>query len=158
MEEKAVLLTQDAYDELKAELAKREGSLREEIAAKIAAARAEGDLSENGGYQAAREEQGKNEGRINELIVKLRIAQIVNPTAEGTVGVGSIVVIDRMGDEETYLFGSRENAADSGYDTLDPESPAGKAIDGAKVGDTVTYKAPNGRDIKVVVKSAKPVG
>lgn len=76
-EEKVVLLTQDAYDKLKEELTYREGEYRDEITQRIAAARAEGDLSENGGYQAAREEQGKNEGRINELIVKLRNAKIM---------------------------------------------------------------------------------
>ena len=57
-EEKTILLTQDAYDKLKEELAYREGQYRDEITRRIAAARAEGDLSENGGYQAAREEQG----------------------------------------------------------------------------------------------------
>lgn len=72
-EEKTILLTKEAYDKLKEELAHREGEYRDEITERIAAARAEGDLSENGGYQAAREEQGKNEGRINELIVKLRM-------------------------------------------------------------------------------------
>ena len=77
-EEKVVLLTQEAYDKMKEELAHREGEYRDEITERIAAARAEGDLSENGGYQAAREEQSKNEGRINELIVKLRNAKIID--------------------------------------------------------------------------------
>ena len=72
-EEKVIQLTQEAYDKLKEELEWREGEYRQDITEKIAAARAEGDLSENGGYQAAREAQGKNEGRINELIVKLPI-------------------------------------------------------------------------------------
>ena len=71
-EDKVYLLTQEAYNKMKEELAHREGELREEIAHKIAVARAEGDLSENGGYQAAREAQSKNEGRITELTVKLR--------------------------------------------------------------------------------------
>ena len=60
-EDKVYLLTQEAYNKMKEELAHREGELREEIAHKIAVARAEGDLSENGGYQAAREAQSKNE-------------------------------------------------------------------------------------------------
>ena len=76
-EDKVYLLTQEAYNKMKEELAHREGELREEIAHKIAVARAEGDLSENGGYQAAREAQSKNEGRITELTVKLRNATIV---------------------------------------------------------------------------------
>ena len=82
----SLLLTQDAYDKLKEELTYREGEYRDEITQRIAAARAEGDLSENGGYQAAREEQGKNEGRINELIVKLRNAKIMEAPDAGTVG------------------------------------------------------------------------
>ena len=68
---------QEAYNKMKEELAHREGELREEIAHKIAVARAEGDLSENGGYQAAREAQSKNEGRITELTVKLRDSKII---------------------------------------------------------------------------------
>ena len=76
-EDKIYLLTQDAYDEMRKELEHRQGPLREEIVQKISAARAEGDLSENGGYHAAREAQAKNEGRINELIVKLRDSKII---------------------------------------------------------------------------------
>ncbi|PAU67274.1 GreA/GreB family elongation factor [Bifidobacterium criceti] len=156
-EEKTVLLTQDAYDKLKEELAYREGEYREEITERIAAARAEGDLSENGGYQAAREEQGKNEGRINELIVKLRNAKILEAPDAGTVGNGSLVTIDLAGREMKYVLGSRDIAVATDYDVISPESPIGAAILGAHEGDVVTYKAPNGRDISVTVKEAKPL-
>lgn len=93
-EDKVYLLTQEAYNKMKEELAHREGELREEIAHKIAVARAEGDLSENGGYQAAREAQSKNEGRITELTVKLRDSKIIENAPEGTVGEGSVVTIE----------------------------------------------------------------
>ena len=156
-EEKAVLLTQDAYDKLKADLAYREGQYREEITKRIAAARAEGDLSENGGYQAAREEQGKNEGRVNELIVKLRNAKIVQAPEEGTVGNGSLVTIELGGNEMRYVLGARDMASVSEYDVLSEDSPIGKAIIGAKAGDTVSYQAPNGRTISVTIKDAKPL-
>lgn len=156
-EEKVVLLTQDAYDKLKEELEHRQGAYREEITERIAAARAEGDLSENGGYQAAREEQGKNEGRINELIVKLRNAKIIEAPEEGLVGNGSIVVLDLAGTEMTYVIGSRDITVATDYDVISPESPVGAAIMGAKVGDTVSYKAPNGREISVSIKEAKPL-
>lgn len=156
-EEKTVLLTQDAYDKLKEELAYREGEYREEITERIAAARAEGDLSENGGYQAAREEQGKNEGRINELIVKLRNAKILEAPDAGTVGNGSLVTIDFAGREMKYVLGSRDIAVATDYDVISPESPIVAAILGAHEGDVVTYKAPNGRDISVTVKEAKPL-
>lgn len=156
-EEKVVLLTQDAYDKLKEELTYREGEYRDEIAQRIAAARAEGDLSENGGYQAAREEQGKNEGRINELIVKLRNAKIMEAPDAGTVGNGSIVTIDMGGREMVYVLGSRDIAVATDYDVISPESPIGAAILGAKEGDTVSYKAPNGREISVTITKATPL-
>lgn len=156
-EEKAILLTQEAYEKLKDELAYREGQYRDEITKRIAAARAEGDLSENGGYQAAREEQGKNEGRINELTVKLRNAKIVEAPEAGTVGNGSLVRIELAGTEMTYVLGARDIASVTDYDVLSEDSPIGKAIIGAKEGDTVSYQAPNGRTISVTIKEARPL-
>ena len=156
-EEKTILLTQAAYDKLKEELDRRQGEYRDEITERIAAARAEGDLSENGGYQAAREEQGKNEGRINELIVKLRNSQILKAPKSGKVGNGSLVSLTIAGNDMVYVLGSRDLAVATEYDVISPESPIGAAILGAKEGDTVSYKAPNGKDISVTVKEAKPL-
>lgn len=156
-EEKTILLTQEAYDKLKEELTWREGEYRDEITERIAAARAEGDLSENGGYQAAREEQGKNEGRINELTVKLRNAKILEAPEAGLVGNGSVVTIDLGGREMVYVLGSRDIAVATDYDVISPESPIGAAIIGAHAGDTVTYTAPNGREISVTIKDSKPL-
>jgi transcription elongation factor GreA len=156
-EEKTILLTQEAYDKLQAELAWRQGEFREDITHKIATARAEGDLSENGGYQAAREEQGKNEGRINELIVKLRSAQILKAPKRGIVGHGSIVTVTIAGNESTYVLGSREIAVATDYDVISPDSPIGAAIMGAKTGDKVTYTAPTGKEISVTIVDAKPL-
>lgn len=156
-EEKTILLTQEAYDKLKEELAHREGEYREEITERIAAARAEGDLSENGGYQAAREEQGKNEGRINELIVKLRNAKILEAPKDGTVGNGSLVTLELAGREMTYVLGSRDIAVATDYDVISPESPIGAAIMGVHAGDTVSYAAPNGREISVTIKDSHPL-
>lgn len=120
-------------------------------------ARAEGDLSENGGYQAAREAQSKNEGRITELTVKLRDSKIIENAPEGTVGEGSVVTIELNGNEMTYVLGSRDIVAGTDYDIMTPDSPIGKAIEGAKVGDVVSYTAPNGRELSVTVKAAKPL-
>lgn len=156
-EEKTVLLTQEAYDKLKDELAYREGDYRDEITQRIAVARAEGDLSENGGYQAAREEQGKNEGRINELIVKLRNTKILQAPPKGTVGNGSLVTLELAGKEMKYVLGARDIAVATDYDVISPESPIGAAIMGAKAGDTVSYAAPSGREISVKVKDAEPL-
>lgn len=156
-EEKTILLTQEAYDKLKEELTWREGEYRDEITERIAAARAEGDLSENGGYQAAREEQGKNEGRINELIVKLRNAKILEAPEAGLVGNGSVVTMDMAGREMVVVLGSRDIAVATDYDVISPESPIGAAIMGAHAGDTVSYQAPNGREISVTINDAKPL-
>ena len=156
-EEKTILLTQEAYDKLKEELTWREGEYRDEITERIAAARAEGDLSENGGYQAAREEQGKNEGRINELIVKLRNAKILEAPEAGLVGNGSVVTMDMAGREMVVVLGSRDIAVATDYDVISPEPPIGAAIMGAHAGDTVSYQAPNGREISVTIKDAKPL-
>ncbi|BDR54453.1 transcription elongation factor GreA [Bombiscardovia apis] len=156
-EEKTILLTQEAYDKLEDELKHRQGEYRDEITERIAAARAEGDLSENGGYQAAREEQGKNEGRINELIVKLRNAKILKAPKAGTVGNGSIVTLDLAGNEMAYVLGSRDIAVATDYEVISPESPIGAAIMGHKKGDSVSYKTPNGKEIAVTIKDSQPL-
>ena len=103
-EEKTLLLTQEAYDKMKEELAWREGEYRDEILSKVSAARAEGDLSENGGYQAAREAQRVNQGRIEELTVKLRNAKILTAPKAGEVGDGSLVTLDVNGREMVYVL------------------------------------------------------
>ncbi|NEG55709.1 GreA/GreB family elongation factor [Bifidobacterium platyrrhinorum] len=156
-EDKDILLTQEAYDKMKEELAWREGEYRDEILAKVSAARAEGDLSENGGYQAAREAQRVNQGRIDELTVKLRHAKILTAPPAGKVGDGSLVTLDIMGREKVFVLGTRDLSIATDHDIISPESPIGAAINGASAGDTVTYKAPNGRDISVTIKESKPL-
>jgi transcription elongation factor GreA len=152
-------LTQEAYDRLKAELEHLSGPARSEISARIGAARAEGDLKENGGYHAAKEEQGKMEARIRQLTQLLRDARVGEPPAaqEGVAGPGMVVTVDYGGgDEETFLIGSREEAAHSDITVYSAQSPMGQALTGAKPGDTVTYTAPNGRDISLELKDVKP--
>ena len=156
-EEKVYLLTQEAYDKMKEELAWREGEYRDDILAKVAAARAEGDLSENGGYQAAREAQRKNQGRIDELTVKLRDSKIIKAPKAGTVGDGSLVTIEINGRERVYVLGSRDLSIATDHEIISPESPIGAAINGHKSGDEVSYQAPNGREITVTIKDAKPL-
>jgi transcription elongation factor GreA len=157
VDEKTILLTQEAYNKLEDELKYRQGEYRDEITERIAAARAEGDLSENGGYQAAREEQGKNEGRINELIVKLRNAKILTAPKAGVVGNGSVVTLDIAGNEMVCVLGSRDIAIATDYEVISPESPIGAAIMKHKKGDTVSYQTPNGKEITVTIKDAKPL-
>jgi len=150
-------LTQEAADRLAAELAHLEGPARAEVVKKIEAARAEGDLKENGGYHAAKEEQGKMEARIRQLKHMLEHAIIGTPplSESGVVGVGMTIRVDIGGDEMKFLLGSREIAATE-IDVYSEKSPLGSAILGAKVGDTVTYQAPNGREISVAILEAAP--
>lgn len=156
-DEKTILLTQEAYDKLKNELEHRKGEMREEITEKIATARAEGDLSENGGYQAAKDAQGKNEGRINELIVKLRAAKILKAPPAGKVGNGSLVTLIIAGTKAQYVLGSREIAVATEHEVISPESPIGSAIMGSKKGDKVSYDAPSGKKITVEIVDSKPI-
>lgn len=150
-------LTQQAHDRLADELDQLTGSGRTEIAKKIEQAREEGDLKENGGYHAAKEEQGKMEARIRQLTVLLRHAQ-VGPAAasDGHVAAGTVITATIAGAENRFLLGSREIAGDSGLDVYSEQSPLGAAILGASVGDTVTYTAPNGRSISVRVELVEP--
>ena len=121
-EEKTILLTQEAYDKMKEELAWREGEYRDEILSKVSAARAEGDLSENGGYQAAREAQRVNQGRIDELTVKLRNAKILTAPKAGEVGDGSLVTLEVNGREMVYVLGTRDLSIATDYSIISPES------------------------------------
>ncbi|MDO5676009.1 MAG: transcription elongation factor GreA [Propionibacteriaceae bacterium] len=154
-----VWLTQEAYDKLEAELNELRTVGREDVSARIAAAREEGDLSENGGYHAAREEQGQMEGRIRQLEDILRRAQVGEPEgAKDEVAPGKVITVAYDGDDDdtdTFLLGSREvlGTDDSvEYTVYSPQSPMGSAILGAKVGDEVRYTAPNGKELMVVIK------
>lgn len=151
-------LTQEAFDRLQAEFEERQGALREEITARIQAAREEGDLKENGGYHAAKEEQGKNEARIRQLRQMLENARIGAPEHDGSVQAGMVVTIRFAGDEEseTFLLGSREEAAHASIDVYSDSSPLGQAVQGLRAGDTGTYRAPNGREIAVEILDVQP--
>ncbi|HKU10690.1 transcription elongation factor GreA [Sinomonas sp.] len=150
-------LTQEAYDRLKAELDHLSGAGRHEIVEKIEAARQEGDLKENGGYHAAKEEQGKIEARIRQLQELLRNAQVgEKPADDGVVEPGMLVVAKIAGDEERFLLGSREIAGDAELDVFSEKSPLGAAIIGHKQGEKLSYVAPNGKEIKVEIISATP--
>jgi transcription elongation factor GreA len=151
-------LSQDAHDRLQAELEEHIAN-RPVIAAEINARREEGDLRENGGYHAAREEQGKTEARIRYLQELLRTAQVGEAPTGDSVSAGTVVTIyfdDDADDTETFLLGSREISATTVLTVYSPESALGKAILGSRSGQTVTYTAPNGSDIKVTVVSIEP--
>jgi transcription elongation factor GreA len=145
-------LTQEAFDRRTAELEQLSGQGRLEIAKKIEAAREEGDLKENGGYHAAKEEQGKIEARIRVLTELLRHAVVGDaPASTGVVEPGTVITATIMGDKTTFLIGSREIVGDSDLDVYSEASPLGTAIIGLKVGDSTTYTAPNGKAITVEI-------
>ena len=152
-------LTQEAYDRLQAELADREGPTRNEIKNRIEAAREEGDLKENGGYHAAREEQGKNEARVRQLKHLLESAKVGAPEAdEDEVAPGKVITVrfPAFGDEERFLLGSREEAAHASIDVYSPTSPLGSAVLGKRVGDSATYALANGKEMSVDVLAVEP--
>jgi transcription elongation factor GreA len=166
--EKAIWLTQEAYDRLTAELVHLKGPGRAEISRRIADAREEGDLRENGGYHAAREEQSKAESRILQLEAMLASARVgETPKDGGVVDAGMEVTVKFSGDDETetFLLGAREVLArerDTDGDTTDtlsvysPQSPLGSAILGKKPGESATFTAPNGKQRSVEIVAAKP--
>jgi transcription elongation factor GreA len=154
----AVWLSQDAYDRLHGEL-KGLIAHRPAIAAEISARREEGDLRENGGYHAAREEQGKQEGRIRYLQDLLGKAHVGEAPQVDHVAAGMVVTIyfdDDQSDTETFLLGSREVASTTDLTVYSPESALGQAIMEARAGDAVSYTAPSGATIKVTVQRFEP--
>lgn len=157
MTETSTWLTQDAYDRLSAELQYLKTEGRNEIADRIDAARQEGDLKENGGYHAAREEQGKQEARIAQLSELLRTAKIGEaPPDDGIVEPGMVVTATLAGARKRFLLGSREGAADVGMEVYSESSPLGAALNGHKAGETVSYQAPNGKRYEVEIHEVTP--
>jgi transcription elongation factor GreA len=153
-------LSQDAHDRLQGELNELIGN-RTAVAAEINARREEGDLRENGGYHAAREEQGKAEARILYLQTLLRHAKVGEAPTSDVVSPGMVVTIyfdDDADDSETFLLGSREISATTDLTVYSPESALGKAIMGSQPGQSVTYTAPSGAEIKVTVVKFEPYG
>ena len=148
MASKETILTAEGLRKLKEELAQRKGEIREEIVERLKEARAQGDLSENSEYDQAKEDQGKNEGRILELEQMIKTATIIDDSASkaaGIVSLGSTVLLKDVetGDEETYtIVGTTE--ADPFENRISNESPVGKALIGAHTGDVVEVEMPMG--------------
>jgi transcription elongation factor GreA len=144
-------LTQEAYDRLADELEYLLTIARGDIAKRIQEAREEGDLKENGGYHAAKEEQGKIESRINRLEEILATANVGEaPKAHGIVEQGLVISVDLNGSEKKFLLGSAE-ISDESVEVYSPDSPIGSAIIGKKVGEELEVFLPNGKAIKVKI-------
>ncbi|MBO0840396.1 MAG: transcription elongation factor GreA [Sciscionella sp.] len=151
-------LTQEAHDRLKNELDELIEN-RPAMAAKINASREEGDLKENGGYHAAREEQGQQEARIRQLQELLRSAKVGEaPDHAGVAEPGMVLTVRYDGDNDTekFLLATREEGAHGDIETYSPSSPLGAALLGAKDGETREYELPNGKSMKVTLIKAVP--
>ena len=156
-----IWLTQEAHTKLQQELEELRGPVRQEIIERISSARDEGDLKENGGYHAAREEQGQQEARIRQLQELLNQAKVGEaPKQSGVALPGSVVKVfynDDKSDSETFLIATRqEGVSDGKLEVYSPKSPLGEALIDAKVGETRTYQVPNGNTVKVTLVSAEP--
>ena len=140
-------LSRAAYGRLQAEIEDLTTRGRIEVAQKIEAARLLGDLSENGDYHAAKDEQGHMEGRIRHLEYLLESSEIIESSDDGSIAAGSIVTLLYEGDSpdmaERYLIGHMEEKTGV-LDVVSPNSPLGSALLGARKGDSVEYEAPNG--------------
>ena len=138
-------ITGEKKKALEMELADLKGPKRQEILATLSYAKSLGDLKENSEYHQAREDQGKNEDRINKIEEILKSAQVVSGGGGDTVQVGSKVVVQKEGTKEDKTFiivGSEE--ASSAEGKISNRSPFGSALFGKTKGDTVSVKTPNG--------------
>ena len=151
-EKKEIFLTKDGLAEVAAELDDLKQNVRPEVIQQIKEARAQGDLSENAEYHAARDRQGHVEARIKELEYLLDNATIIEETKSDVVTVGSTVEIKYIDDNEVetyYIVGSTE--ADPFENKISNESPIAKGIMGKKKGAVVSIESPNGSyDIELV--------
>ena len=146
-------LSQAAHDRLSTELNDLTSRGRLEIAEKIEAARELGDLKENGDYHAAKDEQGKMEARIGQIAGILEDAVVVGSDGPSDVVRTGVSVSLRYEDDDEvdrYLYGSIEEQGGD-LDVVSPTSPLGETLAGKRVGDTVSFTAPNGNEINVKI-------
>lgn len=145
--QETVYLTPEGLEKIKKELEYLTGTRRRQVAQMIAEAKAEGDISENAGYDEAKTAQGFLEGKIRELEIIVNNAKLIDSNGDGTHGVsiGKTVIVCEDGSsvEETYtIVGSAE--ADPAKGLISNESPIGEALLGKEVGDKVSVKSPDG--------------
>lgn len=155
-----IWMSPSALDAIKTELEKLSGPVRSEVVERIAAARDEGDLKENGGYHAAKDEQGKVEARIRQLEEIVRIADTSPSTDDQTVSPGKVVTTspEFTDDDGPFLLAMRtiDEAYPDSVNLISPQSPLGAALLGAVKGETRDFSAPNGKTIKVTVVDVQP--
>lgn len=151
---KEIYLTSEGFLKLEEELNEAKTVKRPQIIKDLKEARAQGDLSENAEYSAARDAQGKLEARIKEIEYTLEHATIIENNNDGKVKVGSVVTIlyDDDDEEEYSIVGTNE--ADPFENKISNESPIAVAVMEKKEGDTVLVESPNGSFSVKIVKVA----
>ena len=154
MEETKIALTKSGYEKTEKELRELIDVVRPQVIEELKAARAQGDLSENADYDAARAEQAQIEGRILELEKIMENAEIIENKKTDTVDLGvtvKICYVDDDEEEEYRIVGSKE--ADPSNNKISNESPIAKSIIGAKVGEVRAVATPNGGSYNVIIKA-----
>lgn len=150
-------LTQSGYDQHKKELEELKGPIREKNLLDLKEARAQGDLSENADYDAARDEQARIEARIKEIENILKNSVIINENSRSRlISIGKQVTVNFVKQElerQFKIVGSVE--ANPLNNQISDESPLGKALIGKKKGQTVNYKAETGKDITIEIVDVK---
>lgn len=149
MEQQKNIITRQGYEELKNKLNYLKTVERPKVTEKIKVARGFGDLSENAEYDAAKEEQSKLEGEIQEIESILERSEIFDKdpaTSTGEITLGSeVIVLDKEFDEELTLTIKGVTEANPRSNIISLESPLGKALLGHREGETVLVEAPVGK-------------
>jgi transcription elongation factor GreA len=146
-----IILTKAAREVLEEQLEHLEQVERPAIIEKVKSAREEGDLKENAGYHAAREDHAKLESQIEDLKSKLKNATIKDSEASDAVDILSVVTADISGRNQKFLLADKELSFSTDLTIYTPASPIGQAIIGLKKGDTAQYTAPSGKEIIVKI-------
>ncbi|MCI5050970.1 MAG: transcription elongation factor GreA [Candidatus Pacebacteria bacterium] len=138
-------LTQEKKEELEKELEHLKTTVRAEILERLAFAKSLGDLSENAEYHSSKDAQGKNEARISQIEAILKNAVVVEANTDGTIGLGSTVILlkKETGEEKTYQIVGNEEA-DFSSGKISFESPIGAAVMNKSKGDEVSVETPKG--------------
>lgn len=143
--EREVLLTKEKKNELEQELVHLKTVVRPAIGERLAAARALGDLSENAEYQTSRDEQGKNETRIQEIEYLLKHGKVIERSGSGKVELGAVVHIQKSGDSETKTYTVVSEAESNiAQNKISPASLLGAGMIGKTTGDSFTITTPRG--------------
>jgi len=151
MENQTEFLSQEKKSDLEKELNNLKTDVRKAILERLAFAKSLGDLSENAEYHSSKDEQGKNEARISQIEAILKDAVVVEANTDGVVGLGSLVILQKKGSDDSKeykIVGNEE--ADLASGKMAFTSPIGAAVMDQKAGDTITITTPRGETVYTI--------